>query len=153
MSTMNCNNNNAHWATELIGLPYSSGGSDLYTGFDCWGLFRYVQKHHFNRDLPPVNVDTSDVLAVAREFRDNEQRSCWALRYLPMDGDAVLMAHARYPSHVGVWLDIDGGGVLHAVKGMGVIYSNLSALKLSGWGRIEYYRYKGDNDCKNGGEQ
>lgn len=129
-----------HWAEKLIGIDYKKGG-ETTEGFDCWGLFRFVQKKYFNRDLPVINVDSNDVLTVAKAFRDDEQRNDWQRIKQPVNGCGVLLAHARYPSHVGVWLDIDGGGVLHCVKGIGVIFSSLSSLKLSGWGRIEYYEY------------
>ena len=47
-----------------------------------------------------------------------------------------------YPVHIGVWLDIDGGGVLHAVRHAGVVFQNLAALDAHGW-RIEgFYRFR-----------
>ena len=83
----------------------------------------------------------SSIFKVAKEIRDNPERENWKKVGKPKDGNAVLLAHASYPSHVGVWLDIDSGGVLHCVKGSGVLFSSLSNLKLSGWGKIEFYEY------------
>lgn len=131
-----------HWANQYIGRPWENGaqGPDA---FDCWGLARFIQREHFARDLPAVDVDAMDILAVAREIKGNGERTKWSLVDTQADGDAVLLAHARYPSHVGVWIDVDGGGLLHCVKGPGVIFSTLSALRLAGWGHIEFYRYQG----------
>lgn len=129
-----------HWAEKLIGIPYKNGGNDL-NGFDCWGLFRYIENNFYGKDLSVININNDDIIKVAKEFKNNENRQDWKKVEKPKDGDAVLLCHARYPSHVGVWLDIDSGGVIHSVKGMGVIFSNLTSLKLSGWGRIEYYEY------------
>lgn len=129
-----------HWATTYLGKSWSAGesGPDAY---DCWGLFRQVQAAHYGREVPLVpEVDVGDILAVARAMRDHDERGRWREVPQPADGDGVLMAHARYPSHVGVWIDVGGGGVLHAVSGAGVIFSSLSSLRLAGWGRILFYR-------------
>lgn len=52
-----------------------------------------------------------------------------------------LAAHARHPSHVGVWVDVDGGGVLHCINGAGVVFQPIKALKAGGWGHLEFYRH------------
>jgi len=130
----------SHFATQLIGKPYVSGG-DTLEGFDCWGLFRFVQKNFYDLELPIIDVDTTNVLEVARKIKERKSTNVWRKVDVPNDGCAVLLAHARYPSHVGVWLDVDNGGVLHCVKGAGVVFTELSRLKLSGWGRIEYYEH------------
>lgn len=129
-----------NWANKYIGIPYEKGGQTL-DAFDCWGLFHFIQKEHFNLDLPFIDVDAGNILQVAKELKNNEEKQNWQQIKMPKNGCAVLMAHARYPSHVGIWLDIDAGGVLHCVKGIGVIFSTLTALKLAGWGRIEFYEH------------
>lgn len=129
-----------HWAVQYIGRPWVSGaiGPDE---FDCWGFFRYIQNLHYGIDVPPHITDAADLKAVATEFRDSAERINWTPASKPFEGCAVLMAHHKYPSHVGLWLDVDGGGVLHCVRGEGVVFSNLSSLKTCGWGRVEYYKY------------
>jgi hypothetical protein len=42
--------------------------------------------------------------------------------------------------HIGTWLDVDGGGVLHCTRGIGVIFTHDAAWRLSGFGRREYFR-------------
>lgn len=84
------------------------------------------------------------MMAVVRSIDTNPERGRWAKTDSPSNGDAVLMAHCKYPSHVGLWLDVDGGGVLHCIRGEGVVFSTLSSLKVSGWGRVEFFSYAGD---------
>lgn len=125
----------------LIGLPWVAGarGPDAY---DCWGLFLAVQRQHFGRDLPEIPVDALNLRAVLDAFTAHPERQRWQPVSAAEEGDAVLMRQARYPVHIGVWLDIDGGGVLHAVRHAGVVFQTLAALNAHGW-RIEgHYRFK-----------
>jgi hypothetical protein len=127
--------------TDLIGLPWVVGahGPDAY---DCWGLFVTVQRTHFQRSLPENPVDATNLRAVLDAFSGHPERQRWQAVSQPEEGDAVLMRQSRYPVHIGVWLDIDGGGVLHAVRHAGVVFQNLAALDAHGW-RIEgFYRFR-----------
>lgn len=133
-------NANLHWAFSYIGRSWVNGGQGP-DEFDCWGFFRYIQEHHFGNVIPAYDVNANDFKKVANTIMEAEYRSKWELTISPKEGNAVLMAHAKYPSHVGVWLDVDGGGVLHCVRGEGVVFSTVSSLKNSGWGRVEYYQY------------
>jgi cell wall-associated NlpC family hydrolase len=133
-------NADAHWAIRYIGLPWVNGGQGP-DSFDCWGFFRYVQKENYGISVPIIETDADDYRQVARTFADSQERAKWIRKQTPECGDAVLLAHARYPSHVGVYVDVDGGGVLHCVRGEGVVFSTMTALKLSGWGRIEIFRH------------
>ena len=127
--------------TGLIGLPWVAGarGPDAY---DCWGLFLAVQRQHFGRALPEIPVDALDLRAVLDAFTAHPERQRWQPVSAAEEGDAVLMRQSLYPVHIGVWLDIDGGGVLHAVRHAGVVFQTLAALNAHGW-RIEgHYRFK-----------
>jgi hypothetical protein len=42
---------------------------------------------------------------------------------------------------VGVWLDVDGGGVLHCAEGAGVVFQRSDAIKLNGWAVEGFYRF------------
>lgn len=127
--------------TTLIGLPWLAGarGPEAY---DCWGLFLAVQRQHFGRDLPQIPIDALNLRAVLDAFHGHPERQRWQPVSAAEEGDAVLMRQSRYPVHIGVWLDIDGGGVLHAVRHAGVVFQTLAALDAHGW-RIEgYYRFR-----------
>lgn len=143
-----------HWAAEYIGLPWSATGDgpargeegrspDGETkGFHCWALVRHVQEHRFGRNLPII-PNPEDLLSIARHFRDHPERQRWELVEVPEEGDCVLMRQARYPVHVGVWLDVDGGRVLHVVHDKGVVAQTRDSLAAHGW-RIEgFYRFVG----------
>jgi len=86
---------------------------------------------------------STNVLAIARGFRDHPERERWDLVDDPVEGDCVLMRQARYPIHVGVWLDVDNGGVLHCSQESGVAFQTLSSLALNGWQVEDFYRFTG----------
>ena len=54
------------------------------------------------------------------------------------------MAHNRHPFHVGVWLDLDGGGILHSARNVGVTFDAPLNLRAAGWRRFVYHRWIGD---------
>lgn len=129
-----------HWAFKYIGTPWENGaqGPDAY---DCWSFFRHIQGEKFGIDVPVIDVDANNFRTVINNMVGHEEHQNWRSVQEPKEGDAVLMAHMRYPSHVGVWLDVDGGGVLHCTRGEGVVFSSKSSLKNSGWTKVEYYRH------------
>jgi len=131
----------SHFARQYMGLPWVNGaqGPDE---FDCGGFFRFIRAKHFNHQMPIIDVDANRLKAVLAALKKGSDDQEWVKVDTPSEGDAVLMAHAKYPSHIGIWLDADGGGVLHCVRGAGVIYSDLNKLRLTGWGKIEYYRHQ-----------
>lgn len=124
-----------HWAFDYIGQPWVHGEHD------CWGFVRRVQFERFGRVVPAFDVDAYNRMACARAVVANPERSNWILVAVPEEGDCVLLAHARHPSHVGLWVDADGGGVLHCLRGDGVVFQSIKALKASGWGHLEFYRH------------
>lgn len=141
----------SHWAAPYIGLAWEADGEGP-EAFNCWAFVRFVQRRHFGRELPDI-PNPHDLLAMARAFRDHPERRHWVLVGTPAEGDCALMRQARYPIHVGVWIEADGGlppeargaqgGVLHCVQGSGVVFQRLDALGLHGW-RIEgFYRFQG----------
>jgi len=134
-----------HWACRYIGLPWQAGakGPDV---FDCWSLVVWVQKHHFGRNLPDIPVAEGNLKRLALTFRDHPERKRWQLTDTPEQGDAVLMRQSRHPIHVGIWITISPSeqGVLHCVKGNGVVFQNMASLKLAGWQVEGFYRFQGN---------
>jgi len=127
-----------HWAITLLGSPWQAGGRGP-DAYDCWGLFQAVQREHYGREVKPLDVDAGNTLAVAKAIRDHSKAINWQPTNEPKDGDAVLLSQGNYPTHVGIWLDVDGGGVLHCQRGPGVIFTRKADLPSGGWARIEYY--------------
>ncbi len=140
-----------HWAEELIGRPWIAGGRGP-DAFDCWGLVRFCWRERFGIEVPEISVDAADLRAVLAGFRDHPERRRWCrveparerARERAREGDGVLMRQSRYPVHVGLWLAVDGGGVLHAVRDSGVVFQIPADLATHGW-RIEgTYRFTGE---------
>lgn len=130
----------AHWATEYIGKPWISTakGPDA---FDCWGLVVAVHKQLFNHDLPAIPVAENDLKSLILNMRDHPERQNWQIVTTLQEGDVALMRQSRHPIHVGIWLDIDGGGILHAVQGVGVIFQSINNLTITGWKIENFYRH------------
>lgn len=127
-----------HWAEQYLGQRWESGatGPDAW---DCGTFVRHVQRTHYGREIPHAFADASNIHEVVRALSRLDMGD-WDEAAEPRDGDGAILAHARYGSHVGVWLDIDGGGVLHCQHGSGVIFTPRNRLVLSGWGRVTFYR-------------
>jgi hypothetical protein len=125
------------WAS-YIGLPWSAGGQGPQE-FDCMGFFRMVQKKHFAIEVPQVIApDYNDPTVLADLFGRHEERANWRRIERPEHGCAVLV---HRPMHIGTWLNIDGGGVIHCVRHVGVIFTHDSSWKTSGFGRREFFRH------------
>jgi len=125
--------------TDYIGLPYKAGaqGPDNY---DCMGFFRMIQSRHFGIEVPMIIAPNYDDKAeLAAIFGNHKERSQWTLIDKPEHGCAVIV---HRPMHIGIWLDVDGGGVLHCIVGAGVIFTSDSAWPMSGFGRREFFRHK-----------
>lgn len=132
----------AHWAAQYIGRRWAAGATGPEY-FDCWGLFRHVQHEQFGIEVPAIAPDSYGTLSCAKTFRDHPEREHWQPigEQAPQEGDCVLMSSGNHPRHIGVWLAVDGGGVLHCVQGAGVVYQSLQALKRGGWGRLIMCRH------------
>lgn len=123
---------------KYIGIPWVEGaqGPDA---FDCMAFFRHVQKEQFNIEVPSIIApDYDDANAIADLFSTHPERQKWPKIPKPIHGCAVII---HRPLHVGTWLNIDGGGVLHCARGCGVIFTSDGAWALSGFGRKEYFRH------------
>jgi len=119
-----------------LGIPYKEGsfGPDSY---NCWGLLHHIQKTYFNTDLPIAPI--GDAERCQRMFKDRVEAKVWAIVENPVHGDGALMRPGKNP-HVGIYLDFDGGGILHALEGIGVVFTPCVDLNYHGFGRVKYYR-------------
>ena len=126
-------------ATEVngyIGLPWVEGGRGP-DSFDCWGLLSWVQARYFGRVLPelPCMPDATRDL-----YKTQMESGAWSIIDRPIHGCGVLLRGGDRP-HVGVYLDLDGGGVLHAQEGAGVVFTAKQQLRMVGYGRASWYRF------------
>lgn len=125
----------AAYVSALQGRPWSLKAH-------CWDLVRQVQRDLFGRDLPAVLIaDRLNARDLVRIFHAHDERARWQPVTQPVHGAIVLMhrpgAHAR-AIHAGVYLDLDGGGVLHADEDAGVTFDGPIELHLRGW-RTEHF--------------
>jgi hypothetical protein len=124
--------------SDYIGIPWVAGaqGPDAY---DCMGFFRFLQNRHWGIDVPTIIApDYDDPTQLVSLFGRHKERGNWTRIDKPENGCAVLV-HA--PMHIGTWIDVDGGGVIHCVRGPGVIFTADSSWPVSGFGRREFFRH------------
>lgn len=126
----------------LLGKPWETGakGPDKY---DCWGLLQHIQKELAGREIidafdPPVKL-----ISLTRYVRDHPARRQWKEVPAPVHLGAVLLAHVTHPFHVGTWLELDGGLILHSQFATGVTVDTIPALKVAGWRRFMFYDWIG----------
>ena len=124
---------------EYIGIPWEAGAQGP-NSYDCMAFFRFIQQKHFNIEVATIIApDYENGEELAELFSTNPERARWEKIKQPFHGCAALV---HRPMHIGVWLDIDGGGVLHCTRGIGVIFTSDSSWHVSGYGRKEYFRHK-----------
>ena len=132
-----------HWAFDYIGKPWKlgCGGPDA---FDCWGLVVDVYRRLYGKALSAIPAPKNNLKALILTIDKHPERQRWEAVSPPQEGDIALMRQSRYPIHVGLWVDVDGGGILHCIQGAGVVFQGLEALEFTGWKIEAYYTYKGD---------
>ncbi len=123
---------------DYVGIPWAAGGQGP-NEFDCMGFFRMLQGKHFGIGVPSIIApDYDDPEVLVDLFGSHEERAQW-LRIADAEHGCAVIVHR--PMHIGTWLDVDGGGVLHCVRGPGVIFTTDSSWPVSGFGRKEFFRH------------
>lgn len=134
-----------HWAKLYIGRRYSefASGPDILDG--CWQLVRRVWRDIFGLSIPDVGVDMQSDRAIAAAFA--AAGAAYGIRArrigAPVDGCAVYLTAARWPHHVGIFADCDGGGIVHALQDAGVVFTRRHALRFLGLRELAFYRPDG----------
>lgn len=127
----------SHWSIKYLGLPWSPA-------CDCWGFFRLVQREQFGRDLPAVPQADYRLAAKSAVFASHPERANWT--EIPaaeaQEGDGLLMVKGHQEAHVGIWVDVDGGRVLHCDTPLGGMATPLDRLA-DEYTQIKFYRYTG----------
>jgi cell wall-associated NlpC family hydrolase len=125
---------------KLIGAPYKPGEKGP-TYFDCWGLTVHVEWTYFGRWIewfPHTELSLRSRVEAMRQIDVRRTAAGWKIVDKPRHGSIVLMSHANYPHHSGVFLELDGGGVLHTEEKFGVVFDPIWNLRCSGWLRFIY---------------
>lgn len=126
------------FASAYIGRPYDP------VGLHCWELVRRAQEDIFNRKLPLVMEHPGTKLAVARLMARRDKHPGWRRFDAPQHGAVVFMTRAghgpeRAAIHSGVYLAMDGGGILHTDEPHGVAFESLAELRARNWSGLAFY--------------
>ena len=129
-----------HWATQYIGRPWVSGARGP-EAFDCWGLVRYVYGEHLNVLLPLYPYNAKDVLKVSGTMR-TDLATQWQELDEPEDMCLVAMSARKLPHHVGLFLAVDGGLVLHCGEKQNVTCQTIDAIRQTTiYSSLRFFRY------------
>ena len=120
----------------LLGIPYVEGGEGP-EGYNCWGFLRHVLLIYFGKELPRAPI--GDEAACRSIYEEKARMGEWMQIEHPDHGDVCLLRGGSSP-HVGIWLDFEGGGVLHCMEPSGVIWTPDRNLSRFGYARRTYYR-------------
>ena len=129
---------------DLVGVRYTRGGVSPATGFDCFTLMAYVRHHYFGRPTPVLGIPATPMpspraaaQAIFLTLGGKERvGSAWH-NCEPIAGVAVAMGSWSFSRlhHCGV---IVGNGVLHALEGAGVVWTDHNRLS-DIYARVEYF--------------
>lgn len=131
------------FVNSLINKPYRVGasGPDYY---DCWGLVKKIQLELFNRELPEISQSPDKLKNLMLFVKEHEARNQWKVAEKNfVHGQLVEMSKTQNPFHIGVYLDFDGGGVLHALDKIGVCFDKTQYMKLMGWRKMVFHDWIG----------
>ncbi|MTI13113.1 NlpC/P60 family protein [Sansalvadorimonas verongulae] len=129
------------WILNYLGKPWVNGEQD------CWWLVRSTYRDRLNIELPQIVVDANNIRAVLDTLAHHEHLKDWQEIDQPEDMCLVFFSGGRNrPTHVALYLDVDGGRYLHTYQRAGCVCEPLSAAERNGWTSPRYYRYKGSNN-------
>lgn len=131
-----------HWATQYIGKPWKNGARGPEQ-FDCWGLLWWIYARHLGITLPLYPVDAKDVDTVNDLI--SAQTSglpgvSWTEIQAPTDMCAVAVGTVNRFTHVGIYLAVDGGLVLHCADGHSVTAQRVSLLMAHH--KLKFYQWR-----------
>ena len=134
-----------HWANRYLGKPWEKAAEGPHA-YDCYGLVRAIYRDFLQIDLPLFDIAAMSPVAIRRDMHTEAGSGRWQpldFDTEPLrDFDVLLMSYAKRAHHVGIWVEVDGGRVLHALEGAGVVAPSWHSLPMSGWRVIEAYRRK-----------
>ncbi len=124
----------------LLGRAYVAGGMGP-DAYDCYGLARHLQSAFFGRDLPMFQLPAeAGRFAIASAISVHPERQRWRPIARPFDGAMVVMARQDCGFHIGVWLALDGGIIVHTLEQTGVVAETPFHLSSpAGRWRLQYF--------------
>jgi len=123
----------------LMGTPYRLGAQGP-EAVDCYSAAAHLQRVLFGRAMPPFEMPgAAGRAAIAAAIAIHPERARWVEIAAPIDGALVTMARNDCGYHLGTWLVEDGGIVVHALEGVGVIADTIGSLNAVGWRRLRFH--------------
>lgn len=124
----------------LLGRPYRARAMGM-DAFDCYGLARHLQAEFFGRDLPLFQLPAdAGRFAIASAITVHPERQRWREIAQRVDGAMVVMARQDCGFHLGVFLALDGGIVVHTIEQTGVVAeSPFQLTSPAGRWRLQYF--------------
>ena len=137
------------WVNLVLAKPWEAGARGPDT-FDCYGLLWWVSKNFYGVDLPclqggeftfSATPNFQEVKRLTDVFQ-TQLRQRTPLK-APVDGCAVGLSRiGGKVHHCGIWVDLDGGLVIHAEEATHVRAQTVRDMRFRGWSIIEFYTYK-----------
>jgi cell wall-associated NlpC family hydrolase len=123
----------------VAGLPYAEGANGP-RAYDCWGIARRCERELFGRELPVGSRDPAELAQVFAKIVRRDSSVDWIEVKRPQHGDVVTLRHTDHPRHIGVWLALNRGAVLHAVENAGVQLELRAPMEMQGWTGFRFFR-------------
>lgn len=128
----------AAFVDRMIGRAYEA------QGLHCWALVRQCQSEVFCRILPAVLAAPESRRELIGLMAQRHEHAGWREVERPVHGAVVFLARrshgaARAACHAGVWLALDGGGLLHTDAPHGVVFESLPELTARNWAEPSFH--------------
>lgn len=126
------------YVSRLINQPWARDGRH------CWQMVREVQRDLFGRELPVVvevaPVGSEGLHAKHKLFSTHAELANWREVATPTHGAVAIMSRGVLTmfTHAGVYLEIDGGGILHTAAPHGGVFDSLLELHARRWKPIYF---------------
>jgi cell wall-associated NlpC family hydrolase len=127
-----------------MGFPYVAGANGP-DSFDCWGWAQTLQREGFGRHIEAITEPPTTARELMEFVKNHAARTHWEEVPTPVHGGLVEMAHNSRPFHIGVYLDIDGGGITHSVPNIGVTFDSILTLRATGWRKFTFHDWRGQH--------
>lgn len=116
---------------ELLGKPWVAGGRGP-DSFDCWGLCAYVYEHTMRAPQCALDGFANPGATMV---------TGWSAKASPAAFCVVLMKQRGGGFHAGIWLDADGGGILHCMPTCGTVFTRRDDIHRLGLDITGFYTY------------
>jgi len=100
---------------------------------DCYERAKLIIKEELGIDMPTVSGLSK--FGRAKCLLRFEQQHCNKVSdFKPLDLVLMRLVGSEIEEHhIGVWSDVDGGGVVHSMENSSTIFQSLTGLKATGW--------------------